>query len=217
MKPWVKGMAKVKDPLRFFALVVAPQLSRVLSKIETFDDTVVLDLPESVGPALLNWTRSSNPTGMLFNTPADEMVLLWKQALASLGIPLAVMYTPAAPQRSEQRLLQEDSPLRRDHDPRALALAHPDQLPPLREERPGPVHARERARRHGPVRREGAAPTGEPPEGLAARPAASVTGQGHHHRPATPARPWRAVELFAGSRRLAAALASSGIYTRMQL
>ena len=28
----------------------------------------------------------------MFNTPADEMVLLWKQALVSLGIPSAVMY-----------------------------------------------------------------------------------------------------------------------------
>ena len=92
MKQCAKGMAKVKDPLKFFALVVAPQARRVLSKTETFDDTVILDLPVWAGPALLNWTRGSKPTDAMFNTPADEMILLWKQALASLGIPSAVMY-----------------------------------------------------------------------------------------------------------------------------
>ena len=92
VKPCTKGMAKVTDPLKFFALVVAPQARRVLSKTETFDDTVVLDLPEWAGPALLSWTRGSKPTGAMSKTPDDEMVLLWKQALASLGIPSAVMY-----------------------------------------------------------------------------------------------------------------------------
>eukprot|EP00971_Amphidinium_carterae_P246746 4900539-Amphidinium_carterae.1 len=83
--------------MRFATVTVAPQREneqgkQPLSKTGTIDDTVVVDDPPWLGPALLQRKRSSPPSSPLFASIGADLVRSFSLACTSLGIPAQCLY-----------------------------------------------------------------------------------------------------------------------------
>jgi hypothetical protein len=79
-------------PHAFFGLMVAPAEDLLPSKTQTFDDTVVLDRPAFLGPMLAGLAGRRSRDAVMFDVSAADMVRLWLEATALLGLPPMCLY-----------------------------------------------------------------------------------------------------------------------------
>ena len=80
-----------------WAIVIAPQNDdasepQVLSKTGTMDETVILDHPAWLGPALANHCKGRDPQALLFTTSAETDVSVFQQILQRVGLRKMCLY-----------------------------------------------------------------------------------------------------------------------------
>ena len=74
------------------SLVVAPQERLEVSKTQTFDDTVQMDYPKGLSPALLSLKKKRKAGEPLFDLSRVPVQALWKQATTALKMGKVVLY-----------------------------------------------------------------------------------------------------------------------------
>ena len=72
--------------LRVWSVVIAPEEDLVCSKTQTFDDTVLLDVPAFLGPMLGELAAGRDPQGFLFRATAPQMLYSMKTACELLNL-----------------------------------------------------------------------------------------------------------------------------------
>ena len=78
--------------LNSWSIIVALEEDLVLSKTQTFDDTVLMDYPLWLGPALGALAKGKAPEEPLFALTPEALAKDWKEALLTLGVPGMVQY-----------------------------------------------------------------------------------------------------------------------------
>ena len=91
LKPVVSHVAP-RGTGAFHALMIAPWEDCQPSKTQTFDETIVLDYPPSLGPCLERLASRRGPDEKLFNVCPRVLNNMWSEAVASLGLLDLVMY-----------------------------------------------------------------------------------------------------------------------------
>jgi len=79
-------MLAAQSGLECFTLTIAPSERGVASKVQTFDDTIIVDKPDWLGVILGDLSRTGLPSAPLFQLTMKEYKQDWEEACRMLGV-----------------------------------------------------------------------------------------------------------------------------------